>query len=286
MTQEAGLNAATLAALIVLIRKHTGISISEKKSILLERRLRPRLQALALDNYHDYLSRLERDVNEVPYFIDMVTTNDTLFFRTPQIWKFFAAQFLPQWTRQHPGECLRIWSAASASGEEVYSIAMLCAEFQRLIKGFHYQILGTDISQSMLATATVGVYAGRSVERVKESHPQLFQKYFSAVAGGVKVSDELKQFVSFSPHNLLSSLRSAKKFDIVFLRNVLIYFDVEHQQKVLANVLHSMKPQARLVVGESDSIGHMNTRYQLELPLVYRINNDMLNDEHLQGAAA
>ncbi|MFZ6647981.1 CheR family methyltransferase [Undibacterium sp. TJN25] len=277
MTQERGLNAATLAALIGLVRKHTGIAMNEKKSVLLEGRLRPRLQALSLASYQDYLAMLERDHTEVPYFIDMVTTNDTLFFRTAQVWKFFSEQFLPEWLTLHPGECLRIWSAASASGEEVYSIAMLCHEFQLKSGGFRYQILGTDISQNMLATAALGEYGGRSVERIKASHPELFVKYFTAAASSsasikAKVNDELKQYVGFAPHNLLAPLKSMKKFDIVFLRNVLIYFDAEHQAKVLGNVRHSMKQHARLVVGESDSIGHLGTGYQFEMPLIYRMN--------------
>ncbi|WP_394780227.1 CheR family methyltransferase [Undibacterium sp.] len=272
MTQQGGLNAATLAALIVLVRKHTGIAMNEKKSVLLEGRLRPRLQALSLASYQDYLAMLESDHNEVPYFIDMVTTNDTLFFRTAQVWKFFSEQFLPEWRKLHPGECLHIWSAASASGEEVYSIAMLCHEFQRASGGFRYQILGTDISQNMLATAALGEYGGRSVERIKVSHPELFGKYFTAAAARARINDELKQYVGFAPHNLLSPLKSMKKFDIVFLRNVLIYFDAEHQTKVLGNVQQSMKPQARLIVGESDSISHLDAGYQFEMPLVYRMN--------------
>ncbi|MES2106021.1 MAG: protein-glutamate O-methyltransferase CheR [Pseudomonadota bacterium] len=271
MRQESGINQATLAALIRLVRKHTGIAMSEHKSMLLERRLRPRLLALSLTSYQDYLSALERDHTEVPYFIDMVTTNDTLFFRTQQVWNFFSEQFLPEWLQAHPGECLRIWSAASASGEEVYSIAMLCHEFQRLARQFQYQILGTDISENMLATASAGEYGGRSVERIKQSHPQLFDKYFTAIPAGVRIGDELKQHVGFSRHNLLLSLKSMKKFDIVFLRNVLIYFDADDQETVLANIRQNMKQHARLILGESESIGHLKTSYRMELPLIYRI---------------
>jgi chemotaxis protein methyltransferase CheR len=269
MGHPAELAGETLAALIALVRKHTGIAMTEKKSVLLQGRLRPRLRALALDNYGDYLALVERGDDEVPLFIDMVTTNDTLFFRTPHVWDYFSGQFLPGWFGRHHDGCLRIWSAAAASGEEAYSIAMLCQEFQTREPAFRYQILGTDISRQMLVTARAGQYGGRSVDKIRESHPQLFAKYMMATAGGACVCESLKKQVTFAEHNLLAALPGTEPFDLVFLRNVLIYFDAEQQERILAKARHSMTPEARLILGESESLSRLNTAYQFEMPLIY-----------------
>lgn len=271
MGHPAELSGETLSALIALVRKHTGITMTEKKSVLLQGRLRPRLRALALDSYRDYLALIERGGPEVPLFIDMVTTNDTLFFRTPHVWEFFGAKFLPEWFGRNPGATLQVWSAAAASGEEAYSIAMLCQEFQLRQPAFRYQVTATDISQQMLATGRTGEYGGRSVERIRESHPQLFERYMTpmAAAGSARVTDALKKQITFIEHNLLAPLRGRPCFDIVFLRNVLIYFDAEQQEKILAQAQPSMKPEALLILGESESLSRLNTAYRFEMPLVY-----------------
>jgi chemotaxis protein methyltransferase CheR len=271
---SAGLNPATLSALIALVRKHTGIAMSERKSVLLERRLRPRMQLLAIGSYQDYLDKVEQDRAEVPHFIDLVTTNDTLFFRTPQVWDYVEKEFLPQWWAAHPGRRLAIWSAAAASGEELYSMAMLCEEFAVATPGFSYQIHATDISQQILAAARAGRYSGRSVERIQASHPDWVKKYFRPSGDGLQVVDSLKQHVELAQHNLLTPLKPHKQFDLVLLRNVLIYFDQEHVQTVLRQARLSMAQHARLILGESESIGGLDTAYRYERPMVYMIDND------------
>jgi chemotaxis protein methyltransferase CheR len=274
MDAGVGLTPATLTALIALVRKHTGIAMSERKSVLLERRLRPRMQLLAIGSYQDYLDKVEQDRAEVPHFIDLVTTNDTLFFRTPHVWEYVEKEFLPQWWAAHPGQRLKVWSAAAASGEELYSMAMLCEEFQATAPGFSYQIHATDISQQILAAARAGRYGGRSVERVRASHPDWVKKYFRAGEGdSLHVADCLKQHVALAQHNLLTLLKPRQQFDLVLLRNVLIYFDQEHQHTVLDQARHSMAPHARLILGESESIGGLDTAYRYERPMVYTLDN-------------
>lgn len=265
----------TLSDLIALVRKHTGIAMSERKSVLLERRLRPRMQALALHSYRDYLDMLERDSDEVPHFIDLVTTNDTLFFRTPQVWAYVEQEFLPAWWSAHAaaGRPLDVWSAAAASGEELYSLAMLCEEFAARSPSFRYRILGTDISRQILGLARAGRYSGRSVEKIRASHPALFAKYFTVASdGGACVVQQLKQHVELASHNLLSPLRPRQQFDLILLRNVLIYFDQQHQETVLRQARLSMAPHARLIVGESESISGLNIAYQFDRPMTYRLD--------------
>lgn len=186
MDSSAGLNPATLSALIALVRKHTGIAMTERKSVLLEGRLRPRMQALAIGSYQAYLDKVEQDRSEIPHFIDLVTTNDTLFFRTPQVWDYVEQEFLPQWWQAHPGGCLKVWSAAASSGEELYSMAMLCEEFQAAHPGFTYRIHATDISRQVLEQARAGDYAGRSVERILSTHPDWVKNISSPAAKACK----------------------------------------------------------------------------------------------------
>ena len=267
----AGIQPATLSALIALVREHTGIAMTDRKSSLLERRLRPRMLALDIGSYQGYVQRVRDDDAEVPHFIDLVTTNDTQFFRTPHVWDYVEREFLPRWWRAHPGQTLKVWSAAASSGEELYSIAMLCDRFQAATPGFRYRILATDISHQILALARAGKYAGRSVERLRASHPEWVKKYFNARGDSLQVADALKQHVTLAQHNLLTPLRPRQKFDLVFLRNVLIYFDQEHQQTVLQQVRHSMAPQARLILGESESITGLDTACQFERPLIYTL---------------
>ncbi|TFW27129.1 CheR family methyltransferase [Duganella callida] len=267
----AGFSPATLSALLALVRKHTGIAMTERKSVLLERRLRPRVQALKLDSYQAYLDMVEKDRAEVPHFIDLVTTNDTLFFRTQQVWDYIEQEFLPQWFQDHPGKRLKIWSAAASSGEELYSMAMLCEEFQQTHPGFGYQIFATDISRQILAQARDGQYSGRSLERIQSTHPDWVKKYFRPSAHGLRVVDALKKNVELAQHNLLTPLKPSRQFDLVFLRNVLIYFDPEHQQKILDQARLSMAPHSRMILGESESISGRDTAYQLERPMIYRM---------------
>ncbi|RJG03787.1 CheR family methyltransferase [Noviherbaspirillum sedimenti] len=272
MQAAADIDAATLTALIQLVRKHTGMAMTEKKSILLQGRLRPRLLALSLGSYRDYLHVVEKDLDEVQLFINMVTTNDTLFFRTPLVWDFFSVQFLPEWQRDHAGQTLRIWSAAAASGEEAYSIAMLCEEFRQHAADFQYQILATDISTETLAAAREGLYRGRSLDKIKASQPRLLEKYFYPHEDGRRIAAELKNRIRFAEHNLLCQLQTPARFDIVFLRNVLIYFDAQSQERIVNLVRGVMSDDARLILGESESLSRLTTPFQFEKSQIYRVD--------------
>ena len=272
--QIADMTSATLTALLGLVHSTTGIAMTDRKSVLLQGRLRPRLRTLGLSSYEAYLDLLAHDQAEVQVFVNMVTTNDTAFFRTPHVWTFFSETFLPAWRARHPNKTLKLWSAAAASGEEAYSMAMLCQEFQRSAPRFQYQILATDISTAVLAAAQSGLYAGRSIERLRESHPVLFAKYFTVEGDGARVADCLKKQVRFTDHNLLAPLKPAEKFDLVFLRNVLIYFEADNQKKVVDLLRPNMYDEANLVLGESESLGRIHTCFVPEMPLVYRIAGD------------
>lgn len=270
MTTDLDTDQATRHALIEQVRRHTGIAMNERKWPLLEGRLRRRLQALALPDYRDYLRILEALPGEVKDFVDVVTTNETSFFRTPRIWDYLAAHFLPQWHDAHPHATLRIWSAAASSGEETYSLAMLCEEFRAQRPGFRYRILATDISEGILRRAADGFYQGRSADSLRHARPDLLERYFDAQDGGIRVRAALRAHVAFRPHNLYAPPDVIGSVDLALLRNVLIYFDAEGQQTVLENVRRTMTVDGVLVVGESESLSRFETGFAFEQPLVYR----------------
>lgn len=264
----------SLGALIKLVRQHTGIAMNEHKRVLLQGRLRPRLRALGLDSWGGYIERLKHDRSEVASFINSVTTNDTAFFRTPAVWRWLSEEFLPGWVARGEAAPLRIWSAAAATGEEAYSLAMTCLEHRIKAPGLRFEILSTDISTDALETARAGMYRGRSVERFEADHPALFAKYLRPVGDGYRVASEVAQYVTFGEHNLLHKPPRAASFDLVLLRNVLIYFDAEAQLKVLDGARAAMRPGARLVLGEQESITRLQTAFAFEQAHVYRIGGE------------
>ncbi|WP_118180042.1 CheR family methyltransferase [Paraburkholderia phosphatilytica] len=261
---------ATRLALFEQVRRHTGIVMNERKWAMLEGRLRRRIRALELPGYRDYLQVLEAKPAEVTDFIDLVTTNETSFFRTPRVWDYFGTQFLPAWFAGNPQGTLRLWSAASSSGEEAYSAAMLCEEFRARHPSFRYRILGTDISEAIVRDACNAHFRGRSAEGLKQAHPHLLQKYFTPRDDGFTANGTLRANVSFRQHNLYASPRELGTHDLAFLRNVLIYFDADGQLAVLENVRRALVPQGVLIVGESESLSRFDTGFVFEQPLIYR----------------
>lgn len=246
----------------------TGITISEQKKTMLQSRLRKRMKHLSLATFEEYMSWLDKDKDEVQEFINVVTTNETSFFRTPRIWEYFQNDFLPKWHAAHPGQQLRLWSAAASSGEEAFSLAICCTDFQRKNPKFDFKIVATDISTSVLDEAQKGVFNGRSVEFLRKSKPQFFEAYF-IVEGedAFKISPSLRPKVSFSTHNLFTVKKD--QFDIVFLRNVLIYFNSVDQEKVLSNVGKSIPEEGMLVIGESESLNRLDTPYEFHQACIY-----------------
>ncbi len=263
------LDLSTLNRILELIHKLTGISMNESRKILIQGRLRPRARELGLSSYEQYLNYLNSNKNEIQEFVNLVTTNETSFFRTQRVWDFFLKDFLPSWTAANPKKTLRIWSAASSSGEEVYTIGICCEEHRLKNVGFNYQILGTDISSEVIAIAEKAKYSGRSIEHFKISNKQLFDKYLRPEENCFLVTSEVRSRIKFNLHNLYNVPAERNCYDIVFLRNVLIYFKPVDQEKVLLNISKSLISNGTLVIGESESLGSLNTPFKYKLALVY-----------------
>lgn len=269
-TQSQELGHETLLKLLELVHKHSGITMNSGKKALLQGRLRPRIRDLGLSGYEAYVTYLSTHKEEEQEFINIITTNETTFFRTNRVWEHFMKEFLPTWFGQNPQKTLMIWSGASSSGEEIYTIGICCEDFRQRNRSFNYQILGTDICTEVLQTAQTGVYSGRSIENFQKSYPVLFERFMKPVDGKFQVCPEVMSRTKFSRHNLFHRPPQKLTYDVVFLRNVMIYFDPEDQQKVVENISHSLLPKGTLIIGESESLGSLKTSFSLKVPLVYQ----------------
>lgn len=264
------LNENSLRKALELVYKYTGISMSVNKRSLLQGRLRSRIKTLGFHSYDQYLEYLDTNKTEVQSFIDEVTTNETYFFRTARVWDYFNNVFLNEWYSANSDKTLKIWSGASSTGEEIYSIAICCEEFRSKNPGFNYHITGTDISSEVLKHAEAGEYSGRSIDLLKSSQPLLLEKYLIKKDEIYSYRPELKKNILFSYHNLFTLPSQTNVFDIMFLRNVLIYFNEKDQERVLNNVSKAVKLDGTLIIGESESLGALKTPFQFEQPLIYK----------------
>lgn len=254
-----------------LVYKLTGILITENKRALLNNRLDKRLRARQIKNYDSYYEILTggKDETEVRRFIDSITTNETYFFRAPKIWEFFSGQFLPQWYAETGAKkTLQIWCAASSSGEEPYTIGILCEEFARKNPSFKWQMRASDISEDMLARCNEAVYSGRSIEKVD---PKILEKYFDKKnSEDYAVKNLVKQKIQFFRYNLLENSKFTSEFDIVLLRNVMIYFDGPTKEGILTRMAKSLKSKGTLVVGESEGLIGVKAPFDFIAPSIFR----------------
>ncbi len=257
---------------IRVVHSITGITLDKNRKPMLIGRLRKRVATLHLNSYEDYLEYLSANKEEQAHFINQITTNETYCYRTPRVWDFFANELL---ANTAPGKTLNVWSAAASTGEEAHTAAILCHHFQRSHNDFRYRILGTDIAPSVIETATKGLYTGKSIKRFREAQPELFSQYMQGSDDqGYTVLPDIKANIRFKTHNLFNTLRGEQKddkhFDLILLRNVLIYFSRQDQERVLANIHQQLAPNGFLIIGESESIARLNTDFVLERPLVYQ----------------
>lgn len=239
------------------IYRHTGISMQEGKVTLLSNRIRRRLRELGVGSFDEYYRLLTggRLPGELEHFFDAVTTNETHFFRTNAHFEWFSGPFLAELAGRsvaggHP-RAVRVWSAACSSGEEAYSLAICLAEARPRLPGWRLSVLGTDISETMLARAREARFGERSLELVSAERRD---QHFTRGEGDVwVVRPAVASLCEFRRHNLLEPLRDPP-FDCVFVRNVLIYFDRESKKKAVHTLVESLVPGGFLVVGPADGI--------------------------------
>lgn len=261
-----------------LIYNYSGLFFSEDNRYLFERRLSPRLAHRQLLTFHDYYYYLRYDVSrdqELSDIMDILTTNETYFFRESFQLKAFTDEIVPEIAKAKAKQCdktIRIWSAGCSTGEEPYTIAMLLLDKPELA-GLKIEIIGTDISQRVLHHARKGMY-GNSSFRVTEPHYK--SRFFHELDGGYKVGDQIRELVTFSRLNLYDSSRYLflGKMDIIFCRNVIIYFDMLAKKRVIESFYNTLNPGGFLLLGHSESLMNITTAFRLR-----HFKNDMVYEK-------
>ncbi len=250
------------------IHEAAGISLSEAKKALVGGRLAKRLQKCGVQSYGEYYA-LIRDgghPEELQTAVDLLTTNETYFFREPQHFDFLAKEIVPA---PRGGRPLRAWSAASSSGEEVYSIAMVLAD--KLGIGGPWEVLGSDISLRVLQKARTGHYPE---ERARLMPPGYLKKYClkgtGAHEGTLLVDRALREKVELFQANLNEPLPNIGKFDVIFLRNVMIYFDIETKRSVLRRLVPALRPGGWFFVSHSENLHGITDALQQVQPAIFR----------------
>ncbi len=243
-----------------------GITLSPAKKALVCGRLAKRVHARQLPSYGAYFDLIkgESDPQEAQTAIDLLTTNETYFFREPKHFELLRSVAL----EAPAGVPLRVWSAASSSGEEAYSIAMVLAD----CRGDRpFEVVGTDISTRMLAKARSGHYVEQRTRHIPLNYLKRFcLKGQGEQAGTLLVMRELRQKVRFLQANLNDRLPDLGSFDVIFLRNVMIYFSGDTKRQVVARVLSLLKPGGYLYIGHSESLHEISSAVQQVVPSVYR----------------
>ena len=252
------------------IYQQTGIYFQDNKKYLLEGRIGKRVQLLGLHSYEEYLQLLKygtRRTEEMRHFYDAITINETFFFRNEPQFEAFENTLVPSvMARRGPAtrQKLRVWSAASSSGEEAHTIAMIHLErLRNKYPGLELEVIGTDISNNVLETARKGVYRDYSVRNMPR---QFLDKYFTLDDGRYLVRDDVKRLVRFENMNLYDQtrMRQMSNFDVIFCCNVLIYFDTQSKIQVVSNLYNALNRGGFLFIGYAESLHGISTAFKLE----------------------
>lgn len=262
-----------------LIKEHCGIKLPPTKRLMVEGRLRKRTQqsgCSSLEDYCGYLFDRGGIDEEFVHLVDAITTNKTDFFREPDHFTFLEGVLLPSLLALRPNGSntkLKLWSAASSNGAEAYTIAMVMAEAKGRFGNLDFTILGTDISSAMLAAGRRAIYPAQMIEPVPA---ELQQRYvmrgrLPARQGEVRIVPELRRRVRFESLNLMdTSYPFDRDVDVIFLRNVLIYFDKATQEAVTMRLLRHLRPGGYLILGHSESMIGTNLRLPQVAPGIFQ----------------
>jgi len=256
------------------VSQHTGISLSDAKRDMVYSRLARRLRHLGLDNFNAYCQLLTSDTaeNELGHFTNSITTNLTSFFREPHHFDYLANQLLPECMSLNKlNRRLRIWSAGCSTGEEPYSIAMTVMEHLPKNHGWDVKILATDLDTNVLETAKRAVYPEERLTGINEKRCQRwFKKGRGENAGLLQAKSALRDLVTFKQLNLMKDWPMQGTFDIIFCRNVLIYFDKPTQGVLMERFASLIAGHGRLFIGHSETLYRVTEKFKLQGQTVYR----------------
>jgi len=246
-----------------ILKKRSGLVLGDDKSYLLESRLMPVARKHGLKSLEEVIGQVRAAPNE-PLLVDIteaMTTNESFFFRDTKPFDLFRDNVLPRLLEARASKrSFRVWCAAASSGQEIYSLAILLKEAAARLAGWKTEILGTDISKEILNRATEGSYTQFEVQRGLPI--QLLVKYFDKEGEHWRIKPDIRNSVSFREYNLLDSLTSLGKFDVVFCRNVLIYFDQPTKKEVLEKIAGLMPPDGVLFLGGAETVLGITDKFE------------------------
>ena len=267
---SAELTEAQFNAISSLVKSLAGINLTEAKKELVRARLTKRLRKLGLATFDDYVEYLQNDTTgaELVAMLDVLSTNTTYFFREAKHFEWLRQEVLPRLAARRR---VRIWSAGCSSGEEPYSIAIVLLEAIPDLADWDAAILATDLSTEVLARARQGIYPA---SRLREVPPMLLGRHFTLVATKpertYRVNDPVRRLVHFARLNLMGQWPMKGPFDVIFCRNVMIYFDRPTRQDLIARFYSILAPGGILFIGHSESLTGIDHSFRYVLPTVYR----------------
>ncbi len=266
-TGEVAISDREFADFQEFVYQSAGITLSSAKKALVSGRLLKRLRHYQLASYRDYFQLIMsgQEPAELQTALDLLTTNETYFFREPQHFDYLRTTILPA---RKPGEPFRIWSAACSSGEEPYTLAMVLAD---QLGTTPWDIVASDISSRVLAAAQVGQYRMDRAEKIPQAYLKAHcLKGIGDQTGTFLIDPKLKRRIRFLSVNLNASLPQVGTFDVIFLRNVMIYFNTDTKRQVVERLLSVLKPGGYFIVSHSESLHGITERLKMVRSSIYR----------------
>jgi chemotaxis protein methyltransferase CheR len=268
------LAADDLERFVDFLYRRTGMLFGESKRYYIDRRVGERQAATGLRNFGDYFAMLRTEAGELELLINAFTVNETYFYREEHQLRCMSGQLLPLLVKDKlPGDKVRIWSVPCSTGEEPFSIAIWLLENWPLVDAYNIEIVGSDIDTRALAGARVGEYGERALSRMP---PEVIDRYFEPSRNGTRrIILDLEESVSFTPVNLMDpeSMADHGQFDLIFCRNVLIYFDDASRLAASRNLRACLRPGGFICLGHSESMVRISDRFEtcrFEDAIVYR----------------
>lgn len=277
--QTDGLSAKDLSRICSFIYEQSGIRIGADKQIMLEARLKRRMNALNMLSYAEYCNYVfagGQNAAEIIPLIDAVSTNKTDFYREKAHFDVLTATALPEFTAAHGSSReFRLWSAGCSSGEEPYTLAIVLSEYARAHAGFRFKILATDISTLVLEKAQRGIFTAEVASPVPVAESRrYFMRSRDRSSDRMRIVPELRETIEFRRLNLMEDFGLAERFDAIFCRNVIIYFDRPTQERLFHKFSVQLVDGGYMFVGHSESLHSLNVPFKPVAPAVYRKNDD------------
>jgi len=241
---------------------------------MLQARLQRRLRTLNMRSYGEYLEYLQSLKGlevELPQMVDAVTTNTTSFFREPKHFEYLTQVVLPQWQKKHPGQTFAVWNASCSSGEEPYTTAMVLTDYHERISPLRFTIVATDISTDILKKAAHAVYEDEKIGTIPvEFRRKYLLRSKDRSRRMVRIMPDLRETVSFRRLNFMDDFQFREKMDLIFCRNVMIYFDKKTQTELVQKFCNHLEPGGHLFIGHSESLAGADLPLKQMAPATYQ----------------